>query len=254
MVSGGEHSGYGILTVRETLWMFSQFYGVPYGIAKKRIQELLAIVRLEEEIDTKVHRLSSGMRQKMNFVRGFVSDPKIIFLDEPTLGLDVGAARDCRNFLSEWIKREGKTVLLTTHHMQEAEELCTRLAIINHGKILASDNPKNLKRRVQKDSVFVLEVSLMMEALDDFKGIRGVKVFTHHHRRDREITELRFVLDEESTIARVMERITQNHTRILSLQKVEPSLEEVFVQLVGKGLEETDEDESNSKLQVSSSK
>lgn len=241
MVSGGEHSGYGILTVRETLWMFSQFYGVPYQVAKKRIEELLEIVRLKDDIDTKIHRLSTGMRQKMNFARGFVSDPKIIFLDEPTLGLDVGAARDCRNFIREWMKREGKTVILTTHHMPEAEELCHRLAIIDRGKILACDNPKNLKRMVQKDTVFHLEVTLFLEGLNELKGIQGVKGLTYHQRGDREITEIRIVLEEESLISRVIERITQNHTRILSLQKVEPSLEEVFVQLVGKGLEEADE-------------
>ena len=247
MVSGGEHSGYGILTVRETLWMFSQFYGVPYDVAKKRTEELLEIVHLKEEIDTKINKLSTVMRQKMNFARGFISDPKIIFLDEPTLGLDVNAARDCRNFIKEWMKREGKTVLLTTHHMPEAEELCKRLAIIDHGMILACDTPKNLKRMVQKDSIFLIEVNLLMEGLETFRTIPGVKGFTYHHRQDREITELRFVLEEESVIVRVMEKIAQNQTKILSLHKSEPSLEEVFVRLVGKGLEEADEDEANPK-------
>ena len=247
MVSGGEHSGYGILTVRETLWMFSQFYGVPYGVAKKRIKELLEIVHLEEEIDTKIYKLSTGMRQKMNFVRGFVSDPKIIFLDEPTLGLDVGAARDCRKFIKEWMKREGKTVLLTTHHMPEAEELCHRLAIIDHGKILACDSPENLKHKVQAETVYLLEVGvqdfepLPLEIVGNLKQIAGVKVISHHQRRDRESTELRIALKEESLISIVIEKISQNHTRILSLQKEEPSLEEVFIRLVGKGLEETEE-------------
>ena len=247
MVSGGEHSGYGILTVRETLWMFSQFYGVPYGVAKKRIKELLEIVHLEEEIDTKIYKLSTGMRQKMNFVRGFVSDPKIIFLDEPTLGLDVGAARDCRKFIKEWMKREGKTVLLTTHYMPEAEELCQRLAIIDQGKILACDSPENLKHKVQEETVYLLEVRvqdfepLPLEIVGNLKQIAGVKIISHHQRRDRESTELRIALEEESLISKVIEKISQNHTRILSLQKEEPSLEEAFIRLVGKGLEEPDE-------------
>jgi ABC-2 type transport system ATP-binding protein len=246
-VSGGEHAGYGILTVRETLWMFSQFYNVSYSTAKKRIKELLDIVKLSEEIDTKIHKLSTGMRQKMNFVRGFISDPKIIFLDEPTLGLDVGAARDCRKFMKEWMKREGKTVLLTTHHMPEAEELCQRLAIIDRGRILACDSPKNLKRMVQKESVFLLEVgvhnfeSLAQKSLESLKNIPGVKSVSQHERSNHDSTELRIVLEEDSIISKVLEKITHDHTQILTLQKMEPSLEDVFVQLVGKGLEESDE-------------
>ncbi|MEK6977788.1 MAG: ABC transporter ATP-binding protein, partial [Candidatus Hydrothermarchaeota archaeon] len=87
MVSGGEVSGYGLLTVRENLWLFSQLYGIPGGEARERIKELLKVVGLEARGDTKVNRISSGERQKMNLCRGLVTDPKILFLDEPTLGL-----------------------------------------------------------------------------------------------------------------------------------------------------------------------
>src|SRR3972149_3483253 len=96
MVSGGEHSGYGLLTVREQLWMFSQFYGIPTGEALSRIDRLLQVVGLFELPHPRVQPLSTGMRQKMNLVRGLVSDPRVLFFDEPTVGLDVGAARDLR--------------------------------------------------------------------------------------------------------------------------------------------------------------
>src|SRR4030065_1588140 len=89
MVSGGEHSGYGILNVQENLWMFSQFYGVPKKIAYERIDTLLKLFGLDEFAKTRIGKLSTGMRQKMNVIRGFVSDPEILFFDEPTLGLDV---------------------------------------------------------------------------------------------------------------------------------------------------------------------
>jgi len=104
MVSGGESSGYGLLTVREQLWMFGQFYGLPSRAALERIDELLKVVGLFEERHRRVSALSSGMRQKMNLVRGLLPDPEILFLDEPTLGLDVGAARDVRAYIREWMR------------------------------------------------------------------------------------------------------------------------------------------------------
>src|SRR5574341_234391 len=121
MVSGGESSGYGLLTVREQLWMFSQFYGMPSGPALARIDELLKVVGLFEERTRRVSALSSGMRQKMNMVRGLLPDPEILFLDEPTVGLDVGAARDVRAYIRAWIRENpGSTILLTTHYLYEA--------------------------------------------------------------------------------------------------------------------------------------
>ncbi|MCL5039075.1 MAG: ABC transporter ATP-binding protein, partial [Firmicutes bacterium] len=160
MVSGGEHSGYGVLTVREHLLMFSQFYGLPLKTARPRVDELIRAVGLEDKANAKINKLSTGLRQKMNFARGFVSDPEIIFLDEPTLGLDVGASRVVRSYVKDWARRGRRTVLLTTHYMAEAEEMCDRVAIIDQGKILACDTPGNLKSLLTKESVLRLEVSL----------------------------------------------------------------------------------------------
>ena len=124
MVSGGESSGYGLLTVRENLWMFGQFYGLDTKTALHRIDELLEIVGLKDRANTKTSDLSTGLRQKMNIVRGFITDPEVIFLDEPTLGLDVSASRDVRNFIRDWVaEKPGRTMLLTTHTMAEADEL-----------------------------------------------------------------------------------------------------------------------------------
>src|SRR6185503_1177892 len=126
LVSGGESSGYGILTVRECLWMFSQFYGVPGRVAWPRVDALIDVVELREQAHTRINRLSTGQRQRMNFARGFVSDPEVLFLDEPTLGMDVTAARRMREYVAQWVRERpgARTVLLTTHVMSEAEELC----------------------------------------------------------------------------------------------------------------------------------
>src|SRR3989454_2723424 len=157
MVSGGETSGYGLLTTRENVWMFSQFYGVPSKVAKPRVDELLHTFGLWEKRDAKVRTLSSGQRQKMNMIRGFVTDPDILFLDEPTLGLDVNASRVIREYVMNWVRQNRvKTVLLTTHYMMEADEMCDRLAIIDHGQILAVDTPERLKRGIRKETTFRL--------------------------------------------------------------------------------------------------
>jgi ABC-2 type transport system ATP-binding protein len=157
MVSGGEQSGYGILTVREQLWMFAQFYGVPSREAHKRIDELLAIVDLSDQANQKVYALSTGMRQRMNLCRALVSDPEILFLDEPTVGLDVEAARAVRKYIRFWMCQHPlRTVLLTTHYMFEADELCDRVAIINQGHIVAQGTTDDLK--------WTLQVSTLEEA------------------------------------------------------------------------------------------
>ena len=239
MVSGGEHSGYGLLTVREQLWMFSQFYGLATGEALRRIDELLGVVGLFEERHRKVQQLSTGMRQKMNLVRGLLSDPQVFFLDEPTLGLDVGAARDIRAYIKRWIAdRPGRTILLTTHYMSEAEELCDRVAIIHKGKIIACDAPAHLKRAAAGGSYFVLDTERLDGAdfLREIPGVARVDAAERDH-----LTELRLHLAEDGAIAGVVAALTQQGRRILQLQKVEPSLEDAFVTLVGRRMEEADE-------------
>jgi len=239
LVSGGEHAGYGILTVRETLWMFSQFYGIPYAVARKRIDELLALVELKEEEKTRVNRLSTGMRQKLNFARGFINDPKIVFLDEPTLGLDVTSALACRKFIKRWIgEHPEKTVLLTTHYMTEADELCDRIAIISHGKILSCDTPANFKKSIQKEVLFEIEAFTPDAVVDQLSEIGGVLRVSSHRQPQSCNTLLRLSLQEDAVIVRVLERISAVGGQIRYLRKTEPTLEDVFVSIVGRTFEE----------------
>ncbi len=150
MVSGGETSGYGVLRVREQLWMFSQLYGMDSRQARRRIDELLERLGLEEAGDRRVSALSSGMRQRVNLVRGLLTDPRVLFLDEPTVALDVGAARAVRDEVRNWMSEDReRTVILTTHYMMEAEDLCDRVGIVNRGRLVAEDTPAGLKRHVR---------------------------------------------------------------------------------------------------------
>src|SRR3990172_3040576 len=226
--------------VREQLWMFSQFYGIPTGEALSRIDRLLQVVGLFEERHRKVQQLSTGMRQKMNLVRGLVSDPRVLFFDEPTVGLDVGAARDIRAYIRTWIAdRSDRTILLTTHYMSEAEELCDRVAIIHKGKIIACDSPAELKRAASGGAYFVLNTE-RLDGADFLRRIPGVSRVDSAERDGH--TELRLQLAEDGAIAGVVTALTQQGRRILQLQKVEPTLEDAFVTLVGQRLEEADQE------------
>jgi len=232
MVSGGEQSGYGILTVREQLWLFAQLYGVPSRVSKRRIDELLGAMNLADQADQKIYSLSTGMRQKLNICRGLISDPQVLFLDEPTVGLDVDAARTVRAYVRRWIgEKEGRTVLLTTHYMQEADELSDRVAIINQGRIMAEGTPEALKRRVQEHARFAVEVADAAEDVAYLEAVPGVvKVRSDVFEGS---LSLRLALRSEDVIAPVIAAISAHGGRILALRKLEPTLEEVFIQFVG---------------------
>jgi len=244
MVSGGESSGYGLLTVRENLWMFSQFYGLPSKEANERIVELLKMVGLDDRIHTKSSDLSTGLRQKMNIVRGFLTDPQVLFLDEPTLGLDVGASRDVRKLIRGWLDaNKSRTLLLTTHYMVEAEELCDRVAIINKGRVLACDTPANLKRDLQRDAIFEIETSKL-------NGLNSKVLESLPEVRKAALTEieggakLELILPEESALAGVINVLTQKQVKIMKLSKHEPTLEDVFMELVGQKMEDVEKEEA----------
>jgi ABC-2 type transport system ATP-binding protein len=237
MVSGGETSGYGLLTARENIWMFSQFYGVPSKVSKARIDELMHVFGLWDKRDAKVRMLSTGQRQKMNMIRGFVTDPDILFLDEPTLGLDVNAARTIREYVMNWVETQrGKTVLLTSHYMAEADQMCDRIAIIDNGHILACESPENLKKMIRHETTFRLETDTLRDTTS-FSSIAGVKNFSAKADLAKGRTNLTFILEDETPVADILSRITSNGAKVHSLQKSEPTLEDVFISMVGRGLE-----------------
>jgi ABC-2 type transport system ATP-binding protein len=238
MVSGGETSGYGIMKVRENLWFFSQLYGVPSEEAKYRIDTLGEILGLSPKFDVKVSRISTGERQKMNLIRGFVSDPEVLFLDEPTLGLDVNAARQIRAFVASWVrdKRE-KTALLTTHYMAEADEMCDRVAIIDEGRIVQCAPPHELKKLVQEDVIFTIRVhNPKSAALDFVGGVAGVSSWSASRSIGGDRADIKVTLEDEAAIADVIAALGEKRLPVVALTKAAPTLEDVFVKLVGHGL------------------
>ena len=253
MVAGGEQSGYGILTVREQLWMFSQFYGLPSRDGWRRVDELIDAVGLDEQREQRVSTLSTGQRQKMNFARGLLNDPWIFFLDEPTLGLDVAAARSVRELVLAWKAAvPGRTVLLTTHYMAEADELCERIAIVDHGRILALGTPAELKRRVQRESVFRLELDRLDGGPAALRRLPGVlsaaAAAAMADGTERQTVEINLTLEEDSVLGQVVGTLADRGSHILALRKSEPSLEDVFVELVGRGFDEESADDNQDGL------
>ena len=244
MVAGGEQSGYGILTVREQLWMFSQFYGLPSRDGWNRVDELIDAVGLGEQREQRVSTLSTGQRQKMNFARGLLNDPWIFFLDEPTLGLDVAAARSVRKLVLAWKAAvPGRTVLLTTHYMAEADELCDRIAIVDHGRILALGTPDELKRRVQRESVFRLELDRLDGGVGALRRLPGVVSAAlaggdQGGEGDRQTVEVNLALVDDGALGGVVAALGGLGAHIRALRKSEPSLEDVFVELVGRGFDD----------------
>ena len=243
MVAGGEQSGYGILVVREQLWMFTQFYGLTNKDGWRRTDELIEAVGLQEQKHQRVSTLSTGQRQKMNLARGLLNDPWILFLDEPTLGLDVAAARAMRELIVEWKAAvPGRTVLLTTHYMAEADELCERIAIVDRGRILAIGSPAELKHRVQRESIFRIELDRLeggAAALARLPGVVSASAAAgDDDSTNRQVVVMNLVLDDDSALGDVVGTLASRGSQILGLRKSEPTLEDVFVELVGRGFEE----------------
>jgi len=239
MVSGGENSGYGMLTVREQLWMFSQFYGMPSRPVRARIDEHLRRLGLYEARDRPISALSSGMRQKMNLIRGLITEPRVLFLDEPTVALDVGAARDVRVELRRWMdENPDRTVILTTHYMAEADELCDRIAIVNRGRVTALDTPAGLKGAVAGETTVDLDIGPGADVLARLRAVDGVVGASILAGEASE--RLTVILSGDAVLGRAITTIEAHGRDVLGLRKREATLEEAFVRLVGIGIDEAD--------------
>ena len=238
LVSGGETPGYGILSVKENLWFFSQLYGLPRDFARDRIAKLVDQLDLQDYLNTRMSKLSTGYKQRLNLARGFVNNPAVLFLDEPTLGLDVLSARHLRILVKDWIRTGGKTVLLTTHYMAEADQLCDRVGIINHGKVLACDTPQRLKTKVAGGATWKIEITPNLPQPESVKTVRGVIGLSQTDNIETGITTLKLVLEDESVMSDLLSKIRENGSRVLNMGKSEPTLEDVYISLVGTGLEE----------------
>ena len=237
LVSGGETPGYGSITTRENLWFFSQLYGLPKGESMKRIAELSEDFALQEYLNTRTHKLSTGYRQRLNLARGLINDPKVLFLDEPTLGLDVITAKRIREIVRNRVRNgSGNSILITTHYMVEADQICDRIAIIDRGRIIALGTPAELKKMVSKQTIVSIETQPIDGGMDFISSIAGVNGYSQTDEPSIGRIKLKVVLNEEGALQNVIQAVSARG-RIFEIAKSEPTLEDVYIALVGKGFE-----------------
>jgi len=236
-VLAGDRSLYWKLSGRENLEFFATLYHVPRHRIKKRVDELLERMQLADRADELVERYSTGMKQRLSLARALLADPPVLLLDEPTLGLDPQSARNLRELVLE-MKREGRAILLTTHYMEEADFLSDRIAIIDHGKIIALDTPEGLKNRLAADRIYRLEVAGLNGSVDQLAArVPGMKVLEQKRNEGSGSTHLTFTLAEgQAGPEALWQAIAGNGLSVLNYSVKEPTLEDVFIALTGRGL------------------
>ena len=225
ITTGGERTLYWKLSGRDNLRYFAALYGLSSDEADKRIDYLLKIMGLEDRQYERIEKYSTGMRQKVSICRALIHDPPILLLDEPTLGLDPSFSRFIRSFIRKDLNQnDGKTIVLTTHYMDEADQLCDRIAIMNKGKIVSVDTPENLKKSIPHDEV--LEVKCL--GLADFEGI-GQRVYSHSE------DGMNIYRIHAENVEEILSDVIKaaDSTKILSMNVTKPTLEDVFIHLTG---------------------
>ncbi len=239
VVLGGDRGLYASLTGWDNLVYFGNLYGMLPGSIPRRADEVLRLVGLRDRADERVEGYSRGMKQRLHLARALLHDPPILILDEPTIGLDPAAAVDLRNAIAALVPE--RTVLLTTHDMHEADQLCREIAIIDHGRIVVQGSPAELKRRVEGERRIVVTTregldghgSEVEEQLARLPGTRGVR---------REITAAggaEFTVlctNVASTLDATLAVLRDRGASVSSVRIVEPTLEDVFLSIAGRSL------------------
>ena len=207
---------YDRLTVLENILFFASFYDIDKKEAIRRARNILEMLEMWDWKDARVSSLSTGMKQKVNIARALVPEPEIIFLDEPTLGLDPLTTRRIREFIKD-LNKMGKTIILTTHVLHEVEILADRVAIMNKGKIAALDTTRNLKRYFKEKEIVEIEY----EGYFDLNGYRVIE-------ESRGYAKI-----EVEDLQEFLEGLARQRLKILSIKTFEPSLEDIFVKIAG---------------------
>ncbi|HMI98580.1 MAG TPA: ABC transporter ATP-binding protein [Gaiellaceae bacterium] len=228
-VFGGERGVYERLSGYDNLRYFAELYGVPAKIQKARIEELLELVGLKGREQERAEGYSRGMKQRLHVARGLLHDPEVLFLDEPTIGLDPVGARELRATIAS-LTDAGKTILLTTHYMFEADALCDRIAVISQGEIVATGTPGQLKSRVESGSVTEVEVyGVPDETVERLRKLEGVLAVWVEEREQTQVLSVQTRADIQLTAA-ILGHL--NGANVGRVSQREPTLEDAYVALV----------------------
>jgi ABC-2 type transport system ATP-binding protein len=217
-----------------TTWELLRYYALLYGVPKARIEEVMARAGIESRRDGQVGLFSSGWRQRFFIAKGTINRPQVLFMDEPTVGLDVDAAQAVREIIAD-LNREGCTILLTTHYMREAEALCDRIGLISQGRIVAEGTAAQLKQQVKEEEAILVRGRLeprLRERLEAVPGVLGLV-------QNEDAWRLR--VRDRGAMLPVLQALVDGGAQVDSVRFDQPSLEEVFLKLTHQGLEQGDE-------------
>jgi ABC-2 type transport system ATP-binding protein len=233
LVLGGERGLYNRVSARENLRYFADLYGVPLDSRDRRIEEVLVRVGLDDAMDRRVEEFSRGMKQKLHIARGILHQPEMLFLDEPTIGLDPKSARETRK-LVRGLVADGVSIFLTTHYMFEAEELCQRIAVLSKGRIVARDTVAGLRRLVGGDRTIELEGYGFDDAeVSRIRALPGVSRVVQEEFGPRLRLTLR-VRTEELTLP-VVRQSLPGHPELTVRERL-TALEDIYLDLVEEGV------------------
>lgn len=235
VVLGGDRGLYGKLTARDNLTYFGHLYGMNRREIPGRVEEMLKLVELGHRADHRVEGFSRGMKQRVHLAKALLHNPPVVFLDEPSIGLDPAAAVAVRQIIARLVPQH--TVLLTTHYLHEADELCSRIAIIDHGRILVEDTPDGIKRRVGGEQRLVVRVhgnhnGVVAGALRCLPSVRAVETVPTGPGE----TTFNISCDKEAAVLNdVVGSLIERGIRVSSIQAADPTLEDAFLALTNGG-------------------
>jgi ABC-2 type transport system ATP-binding protein len=222
---------YNRLTAKENLRFFGNLFNIPKDTLTKRIDELLELVQLTKFKDAQVGTFSTGMRQRMNVVRALLNMPQVLFLDEPTLGLDPQSSVEIREFIKKLNQEQGTTVIITTHMMLDADLLCDRIAIVDHGKIIALDTSTNLKKIISGADTMIVKLeiaNLTPDMITSVKALNCADTVTQENS-----TTLHVMVHGDEAFDQIVDAIRTKNGKITSMANLQPSLEDVFLHITG---------------------
>jgi len=223
---------YSEMTAWDNLMFTGEIYGMQKTTREERAKDLLKIFGLYERRNTKAKKFSRGMKRRLTIAMALLHEPAILFLDEPTTGLDVQSARYIRNLIRN-LREKGITVFLTTHYIEEADQLCDHIAVINKGRIIADDTPEGLKRSVRTGKVIEMSFDRVPEGiLSDLKALSTVDSVVRAGDKFKLYSE-----DTSHLLTSLIEYARKGGLKIISLNTLKPSLEEAFVKITGLGYE-----------------
>ena len=222
---------YDELTARENLTLFGQLYDIPNDVLRKRIDKLLAFVRMEQWADQRIDTFSTGMKQRINVIRALVNQPDVLFLDEPTLGLDPQSTAEIRELVRRINLENKTTIILTTHMMIEADMLCDKIGIIDHGKIVALDTPENLKRSISGNDSNLFEFEIPNLDSSILSSVKDLGVVGSVIRDDP--THIKVSATGNDSFDMLVDTLRKSGAKIRTVKNLEPTLEDVFLKITG---------------------